>query len=154
MGSEKIPADVDHFFVGRLLFGRALGALSAAYDRALVDMGLTFHQLTVLLNCARREADTPVTLAELNGVDVSTMSRMVDRLEEKGLLIRHRSRDDRRQVNLRVTAKGQAVLREALPVAQRVALEAWRGVTNHERKALRNLVEKIARNLNQTQGQQ
>jgi DNA-binding MarR family transcriptional regulator len=152
MGEDVAESDLDRFFVGRLLFGRALGALGAAYDRALVDLGLTFHQLTALINCVRGEANTPVKLAALNGVDVSTMSRMVDRLEAKGLLARDRSRKDRRQVNLRITAKGHAALREALPVAQRLALEAWRGVTNQERRALRNLVGKIVQNLSQTQG--
>jgi len=77
---------------------------------------------------------------------------MVDRLEKKELLIRRRGRNDRRRVQLRVTAKGQATLRKAVPVLQRVALEAWRGVTNQERKALRNLVGKIVENLRQTRG--
>jgi len=152
MGNAMAQADVDRFFVGRLLFGRALGALGTAYDRALAASGLTFHQLTVLMNCARREADTPRKLATLNGVDASTMTRMVDRLEKKELLIRRRARNDRRRVLLRVTAKGQAAMRKAVPRAERVALEAWRGVTSQERKALRNLVGKIVENLGQTRG--
>lgn len=152
MGGSITHPDVDRFFVGRLLLGRALGALGAAYDPALNPLGLTFHELTLLLNCARREANTPVKLAELNGLDVSTISRMVDRIERKGLVIRERSREDRRQVILRVTPKGRAILRRAVPVAQRVALAAWRGVTRQERRTLRNLVRKILKNVGQTQG--
>jgi DNA-binding MarR family transcriptional regulator len=38
------------------------------------------------------------------------MTRWVDRLEEKGLIRRERSKDDRRFVSLRVTSAGRAVL--------------------------------------------
>jgi len=134
-------------FVGRLLLGRVQGALLDAHDRALAPIGVTAHQGNMLLNCARHEGNTPAELAALNGLYVSTITRMVDRLEKKGLLTRTRSQEDRRQVILRITPKGRAVLRKGIPIAQRVALHAWRGVTEQERKTLRNIVYKILGNL-------
>lgn len=77
---------------------------------------------------------------------------MVDRLEKKGLLTRTRSDKDRRQVILRITPKGRAMVRKGIPVARRVALEAWRGVTEQERNALRSIVDKILRNLGHNPG--
>ena len=147
MDRASTQSDVDPIYVGRLLLGRVMGALSVAYGRALAPWGLTIDQSSLLLNCARREANTPVKLAALNGLDVSTITRTVDRLERKGLLTRTRSRKDRRQVLLRVTPKGRAVLRQARPVARRLAAEAWRGVTEREKKALRSIVQKVLRNL-------
>ncbi|MGH9729249.1 MAG: MarR family winged helix-turn-helix transcriptional regulator [Candidatus Acidiferrales bacterium] len=147
MKSRTPRADLDQVFVGRLLLGRVLGALVDAHDRALAPLGLTAYQGTMLLNCARQEGNTPVELAALNGLYVSTITRMADRLEKKGLLTRTRSRKDRRQVILRITPKGRAVLRKGVPIAQRVALKAWRGVTEQERNALRSIVYKILGNL-------
>ncbi|MGH9864193.1 MAG: MarR family winged helix-turn-helix transcriptional regulator [Candidatus Acidiferrales bacterium] len=124
-----------------------LGSLITAHDRALAPLGLTAHQGSMLLNCARQEGNTPAELAALNGLYVSTITRMVDRLERKGLLTRTRSQKDKRQVILRITPKGLAVVHRGIPIAQRVALEAWRGVTEQERNALRSIVDKILRNL-------
>lgn len=151
----KRPAsrtDLDQAFVGRLLLGRVMGSLITAHDRALAPLGLTTYQGNMLLNCLRQEGNTPAELAALNGLYVSTITRMVDRLEKKGLLTRTRSDKDRRQVILRITPKGRAIVRKAIPVARRVALDAWRGVTEQERNALRSIVDKILRNLGHNPG--
>lgn len=151
MKGPNSKTDLDQVFVGRLLLGRVTGVLIQAHDRALASIGLTAHQGSMLLNCARQEGNTPAELAALNGLYVSTITRMVDRLEKKGLLTRTRSEKDRRQVILRITPKGQAALRKGIPIARRVALDAWRGVTKQERNALRSIVDKILGNLGHTQ---
>jgi DNA-binding MarR family transcriptional regulator len=148
-----ITPTLDRVYVGRHLLGRVTGALVAAYDRELAPIGLTLYQGSMLLSCVRREANTPVELAHLVGLDVSTITRMVDRLEEKGLVRRTRSKDDRRQVFLRLTRKGHGALRRASPVARRLALRAWKGVTEREKQSLRNLVHKVLTNLARIQDQ-
>lgn len=152
MSRSFAALDLDRLFVGRLLLGRVMGALVAAHDEALLSTGLTAYQAALLMNCASREANTPARLAALNGLDVSTITRMIDRLEKKGLLTRTRSLKDRRQVILRLTPQGRKVLRRAVPLAEQVAFRAWHGVTRTERQALRSLVYKILGNLGRTQG--
>lgn len=147
MKGPTSKTDLDQVFVGRLLLGRVMGSLITAHDRALAPLGLTTYQGSMLLNCLRREGNTPAELAALNGLYVSTITRMVDRLEKKGFLTRTRSDKDRRQVILRITPKGRAIVRKGIPVARKVALEAWRGVTEQERNALRSIVDKILGNL-------
>lgn len=146
MNRSPSKPDVDSVFVGRQLFGRVLSALLEAHDKALEPLGLTSRQGVVLLNCARGEAHTTAELAVYNGLDISSMSRMLDRLEKKGLLTRSRSRTDRRKVAIRLTGKGQALLRKGIPVAARVATDAWRNVTEREKGVLRNIVHKILGN--------
>lgn len=99
------------------------------------------------MNCARGEANTPVELAMHSALDVSSMSRMLDRLERKGLIRRARARDDRRKVIISLTPKGRALLDKATPAAARVAAKAWQGVTEGERQTLRDIVRKILGNL-------
>lgn len=152
MSDPTVAPSLDRIYVGRHLLGRVTAALIAAYDRELAPLGLTVYQASMLLSCARREANTPVELAHLVGLDVSTITRMVDRLEKKGLITRTRSTHDRRQVMLRITRAGRSAMRKARPVARRFALQAWRGVTEEEKKALRSLVQKILRNLGHDPG--
>ena len=123
-----------------------MSALLAAHDEVLAPLGLTSRQGMVLLNCARGEANTPVELAFFNGLDVSSMSRMLDRLEKKGLVTRSRSGTDRRKVMVELTPKGVVLLKKAIPLSTEVAKNAWRNVTKQEKKVLRNIVYKILGN--------
>ena len=143
---------MDVVFPGRLLTGRLTSALLGAHDKALASLGLTARQGIVLLNCSRGEANTPAELAFLNGLDVSTMTRMLDRLERKDLLTRTRSRTDRRKVLVELTPKGNALVRKAIPIGARIAKDAWRGVTTEEKRILRRIVHKILTNLGHDAG--
>lgn len=136
----------DSVFVGRLILGRAWSALQEAYDKAVEPLGLTGRQGAVLMNCVRGEANTPAELAAFNALDISSMSRMLDRLEKKGLITRSRNGKDRRQVTVKATPKGRALLRKATPIAAQVAMNAWRNVTEQEKKVLHDIVYKILRN--------
>ena len=147
LGRSTSKPDVDSVFVGRLLFGRVMSALLEAHDKALAPLGLTSRQGIALMNCARGEATTTAELAVHNGLDISSMSRMLDRLEKKGLLTRSRGETDRRKVTVRLTRKGHALLRKGIPLAARVAVDAWRNVTEREKKILHNIVYKILGNI-------
>lgn len=76
--------------------------------------GVTLPQYNVLriLRGARGSLPT-LTIAERLIEQTPGISRMLDRLEGKGLIERARSRDDRRQVLCRLSRKGRAVV-EAL----------------------------------------
>lgn len=147
MGSRRPPVEIESVFVGRLLLGRAWSALQEAYDKAVEPLGLTGRQGAILMNCVRGEANTPAELAIFNALDISSMSRMLDRLEKKGLVTRSRIGKDRRQVTVTVTPRGRALLRRATPIAAQVAVKAWRNVTEREKKLLRNIVYKVLGNL-------
>lgn len=147
MALRMTPAAIHRLFVGRLLLTRVTGALEEAHDRALAPLGMTTRQGVLLLSCGLGEARTPAQLARIYGLEASSITRMIERLERKGLLTRAHSRTDRRQVLLRVTPRGRRLLRKGLPVAAAVARQAWRDVTAQERKALRRIVSKILNSL-------
>jgi len=139
----------DPIFVGRLLLPRLVAALTEAHDHALAPHGLTARQAMVLLSCEENEAGTPAELARLYGTEVSSISRLADRLERKGLLERVRSQTDRRMALLRPTAEGRRLVRIAQKVARPVADAAWHGVTKEERDVLATIVSKVMKNVEQ-----
>jgi len=70
------------------------------------DVSLTLVRgLGILRDHRRRMAE----LAERVGVDRSTMSGLVDRAEQRGLLARHPDPDDRRSVRVDITPEGRAL---------------------------------------------
>ncbi|TLX54320.1 MarR family transcriptional regulator [Stutzerimonas nosocomialis] len=78
-------------------------------ERHLSDHELTAAQFKVVLLMSRRFASTPAELCRALSLDSGAMTRMFDRLEAKDLLRRERSSTDRRQVQLVLTERGQAL---------------------------------------------
>jgi DNA-binding MarR family transcriptional regulator len=88
-------------------------------------------------------ATTPFELARLLGIDTGLMTRMLDRLETRGLLERSRSVEDRRVVNLTLTKAGRAVaarIPEIAPVVLNARLQKF---SSEEFDELRRLLHKF-----------
>ena len=75
--------------------------------RAVGD--LTFSQLSALTSLQLAGALTPRELADTERVQPPTMTKIVGKLEERGLVVRTPHPTDRRQVILSATERGRAV---------------------------------------------
>jgi DNA-binding MarR family transcriptional regulator len=111
-GSE-LPDLETAFAIGPLI-GRVRSMALSALDAELQQYGVTGMQFVILKYLAEDLAETAADLCRLLHYDTGSMTRLVDRLEEKGWVRRERSKDDRRVVRLQVTNAG----REALPRLQ------------------------------------
>lgn len=119
--------------------------------RREVELRMARHDLTDaqwkplwLLKLGR--ASSAIELAREMAVDAGSVTRMVDRLEAKGLLERVRSATDRRIVHLRLTAAGDTVARKVPFVLAAVNNEFLRGFSEPEWKQLRRLLGRMADN--------
>lgn len=92
---------------------RAEAAMHRDFIEALADLGLTQKQTATLWLINSNPGVSQVSVAAALGMDRATMMAIVDRNEERGLLIRKRSRDDRRRQELYLTPAGQNALRKA-----------------------------------------
>ncbi|MFK3973311.1 MarR family winged helix-turn-helix transcriptional regulator [Pseudomonas sp. NPDC087358] len=93
---------------------KARNLVTAEIDAALKEHDITSQQMGILLSLQRAMASTPFELSTLLGIDTGLMTRVLDKLEDKGLLARSRSGEDRRIVNLNLTEKGSR-LAEQIP---------------------------------------
>lgn len=89
-----------------------------AYRPLLDELGLTYPQYLVLLVLwgwrHERPADTTVrAMGERLELDSGTLTPLLRRLEDKGLLVRRRSGDDERELTLSLTRAGRALERRA-----------------------------------------
>lgn len=99
--------------------------------KLLRQFGLTGPQLIVLRETAARGELSCSALARAVSVSLPTMTGIVTRLEFQGLVARHRSSSDKRQVLVSITNAGRQILQVAPPPLQETftrqleALEEW-----------------------------
>ena len=77
---------------------------------AWMNLNLTIPQLKSLFLIAREGSMNTKSLAEALGVTPSNVTGIVDRLVKQGLVSRQENPEDRRMLELRVTAKGERIL--------------------------------------------
>ncbi|WP_207005564.1 MarR family winged helix-turn-helix transcriptional regulator [Trinickia mobilis] len=122
---------------------KARNLIVAEMDAALKELDITCPQMGILLAMRRGWASTPFELSKVLSVDTGLMTRMLDRLEAKGLLERSRSADDRRVVNLVLTKKGQEVAAEIPKIAPEVLNARLKKFTKAEFDELGRLLQKF-----------
>jgi DNA-binding MarR family transcriptional regulator len=83
-----------------------------------------------------------VTLAGLIAFDRTTITGVVDRLVQKGLIARHESSRDRRARELKITDVGRKALRGVTPAVEAAQRTMVRGLTDKEAKELVRLLQK------------
>ena len=112
-------------------------------DRHMEPYGITAAQFKVLIIMAQFDVDTPAELCRHLCLDSGSMTRMLDRLEQKNLLMRQRSEADRRQVRLVLTDDGKA-LADLLPKVGADAMNQLAGaISPQELQSLEQILKKI-----------
>lgn len=112
-------------------------------DRHMEPYGITAAQFKVLIIMAQFDVDTPAELCRHLSLDSGAMTRMLDRLEQKNLLVRQRSEADRRQVRLVLTDDGQA-LADLLPQVGADAMnQLAEAISPQELQSLEQILKKI-----------
>jgi DNA-binding MarR family transcriptional regulator len=115
-------------------------------DDEMAEHDLTGVQWGPLLAIDRGLADTAADLARLAGVDSGAMTRMLDRLEAKGLVRRSPCPKDARVVRLALTPAGKRLCREIPFALSRVLNSLLRGFAQEELEAMKSLVRRMLAN--------
>ncbi|HEY1611995.1 MAG TPA: MarR family transcriptional regulator [Paraburkholderia sp.] len=136
-------------------FGESVGYLLARVkstmsnlitQRALAELGVTSQQASVLFMVASGKCLLAAELAREYGIDASAVTRLVDRLEKRGLLERVRSSEDRRAVHLALTPEGQAIAERMPPIFTTVTDQLTSGFTPEEIGFLKSMLRRILAN--------
>lgn len=122
-----------------------LGAHAAArFAERLAPLDLTPPLAGVLRLVAREPGVSQRALARHLGAAPSRVVGLVDELEDRGLVARSRSEQDRRVHELRLTVEGEGVLTELSAVARAHDREITATLTADERRELRRLLGQLA----------
>jgi len=116
--------------------------VSQAIEAQLAPTGLTNAQWIPMFKLYRGSANTPAELARSCNLDAGATTRMLDRMEAKGLCERKRSEEDRRVVQLALT-EAAAVIPAALSSVQNAYLA---GFSQEEFDTLKSMLRRIVDN--------
>ena len=122
------------------------------FDNAVRPTGITGPQWRVLITVKRNPGINQGQIAERLEVEPITTCRMVDRLEQAGLLERRRDPTDRRAWNIYLTDAAKPMLEELQGIAQPILEQATAGLTGQEIATLAGLIERLRTNLQDDRG--
>ena len=125
------------------LMKRILSTVADEIEREMGPNGLTNAQWIPLFKLYIGSASTVAELARECQLDAGAMTRLLDRLEAKGLLKRVRSSEDRRVVNLELTVEGRAAAKQIPQVLCRVQNAHMQGFTHAEWETLKSFLRRI-----------
>src|SRR6478672_6532966 len=126
--------------------GETAHALRKAYDRRAVGLGVTRAQWKVLFRLTRQPGLRQIELADMLDIEPITLSRIVDRLEEAGLVERVADPADRRAWRLHVTAKAQPLIEKLRAIADQMISEAFAGIDPEEIEITRLVLARVREN--------
>ncbi len=113
---------------------------------------LSFPQVMLLLLIAERGGVTAGEVARSLCVTQGVITRMADRLLEKGLITRARDREDRRVVRLTLTPKGKRLASRVERARVEDMKAVLRGLSPSERECLLAVFKKIGDQLEAARG--
>ncbi len=87
--------------------------ITALYRPHLEKLGLTYPQYLVMMVLWEHDSITIKQLGELLWLDSGTLTPLLKRMEANNLLVRKRSAEDERLVDITITDKGEALQKEA-----------------------------------------
>lgn len=126
-------------FLLRRITTLTLGQIEAAF----AGNDVTFSQWVVLMQVGDGVAETAADVVRNTGHDSGALTRLIDQLEQRGLIERHRCRDDRRIAKLRLTEEGRRARQKLTPIVVAFFNDLLDGFTKPEVDLLIGLLTRL-----------
>ena len=125
---------------------RTMSMRSNAIDQELTQYDLTHQQFSILMILSERNCYTAADLARETCGDTGAITRMLDRLEAKDMIRRARSVEDRRVVNIELTATGKLCAEKMPVVAINVLNRHLDGFSKQELETMKGFLRRLLGN--------
>ncbi|CAN5690344.1 MarR family transcriptional regulator [soil metagenome] len=129
------------------LLNRAGARIAAAFSAEVRPLGATLQMWRVLAALREQDGRRMGDLSATISIEVSTLTRLVDGMEKKGLVARRSDVADARAVLLHVTAAGRRLTRRLLPIAERYERVALAGFSAAEADAVKAALRRLFANI-------
>lgn len=111
------------------------------------DVDITVDQWVVLLELYQRGTQNQVALCEHCAKDAPTITRIIELLVKKELIIREDCKEDRRRFNISLSKKGKTLIQKLLPVVIEFRKQGWNNLTEKDIAHIERITNKIKENL-------
>jgi len=129
------------------LLNRAGVRIATAFGEEVRPLGASLQMWRVLAALREKGGRRMGDLSATTSIEVSTLTRLVDQMEKKGLVARRRDAADARAVALFVTAAGRRLTRRIVPIAERYERVALDGFGAREAAVLKAALRRLYANM-------
>ncbi len=129
------------------LLNRAGTRIATAFSEEVRPLGVTLQTWRVLAALHERDGRRMGDLSEVTSIEVSTLTRLIDNMEIKGLVSRRRDAADARAVTVHATPPGRRMTRMILPIAKRYEKVAIEGFSEAEVTVLKTALRRLFHNM-------
>ena len=126
------------------LMGRCMNRITDAIDAVLAEFGINAQHFGVLHAIYRGKVRTPSELARLRFQNSAAITYTLDLLEDRKLLARSRSAEDRRVVVLELTAEGKALTASCISLVVQAQNSVLASLNSNEYAVLSSLLRRVA----------
>jgi DNA-binding MarR family transcriptional regulator len=138
--------DLSDFFP--YLINRVGSALVARFSAEALDAkNLSIAMWRVLAALSNDGGLRQIDVADMTSIEVSTLSRLITRLVQMGLVSRTRSTTNSREVTVQLSPKGKALVAQLIPIAQALQDTATRGLSKQEMAVVKHALKRMHQNL-------
>jgi MarR family transcriptional regulator, organic hydroperoxide resistance regulator len=125
------PADDAFILDGYVLYNlvRSTSTYTEEMSRTLKSFGLDTTQWRILMLLHERSPSSVGELARRSVIKMPTLTRMLTRMEEDGLIVRRALKGDRRIINITMTPKAAKALKLVRSIGQKVFERATEGIS-------------------------
>jgi DNA-binding MarR family transcriptional regulator len=116
-------------------------------DEVLAQHRLSIAMWRVLAALSHAGAQRQIDVAELTSIDVSTLSRLVTRLVQMGMVTRLPSKNSNREVTVQLSARGAKLVDQVIPMAHRLEAIAVAGLPAADLQVVKRCLRQMYRNL-------
>ncbi|MGD9885990.1 MAG: MarR family winged helix-turn-helix transcriptional regulator [Reyranella sp.] len=129
------------------LLNRAGARIATAFGEEVRPLGATLQMWRVLAALRERDGRRMGDLSATTSIEVSTLTRLVDAMEAKGVVARRRAADDARAIVLFVTPAGRRLTQRIVPIAERYEQVALAGFSDAEAERLKAALRRLYANM-------
>jgi len=129
---------------------RAAATYTEEMSNALKDYGLDTMKWRILMLLDDKSPSSVSALARRSVTKMPTLTRMLTRMEDEGLVRRRVLSEDRRIVEITMTVKAVNTLRTVKSIGQRVFERAIDGIDPRDMETVTKALKQLRLNLNRT----
>jgi DNA-binding MarR family transcriptional regulator len=135
----------------------SLGSIVRRAERAMINRlnqkfkssgyDITTEQYRVLVNLWNNDGQNQQELAEATYKNKTTLTRLINNLEKRNLVVRVPDKTDNRNKHVYLTRRGKELPKELTQFARQTLIEAQCGIPRGEIKICKDVLQRVIRNL-------
>ena len=115
------------------------------FERAELD--ITPEQMFILFRLYEKEGQAQAELADKALNDHPNVTRLLDALEKRGLIVRRADSEDRRKSLIFLTEEGQALMARMVPLAIEERRRLFKGINQQELDLFEDILKRVEQNI-------